>query len=77
MTRGIHERGYTGQEGCGTGEILGRRDRKGGMQVRRDAEQERCCTGGIEKGWMHDRWDEGLDRYMKLGMQERRDAGQE
>ena len=51
MTRGIHERGYTctGQEGCGTGEILGRRDRKGGMQDRRDAEQERCCTGGIGK----------------------------
>ena len=47
------------------------------MRNRRDAEQERCCTGGIEKGWMHDRWDEGLDRCMKLGMQERRDAEQE
>ena len=33
----------------GTGEILGRRDKKGGMQDRRDAEQERCCTGEIGK----------------------------
>ena len=29
------------------------------------------------KGWMQGRWDEGLDRCMKLVMQERRDGEQE
>ena len=36
------------------------------MQYRRD-----------RKGWMQGRWDEGLDRCMKLVMQERRDEEQE
>ena len=40
----MHEIRDAGKEGCGTGEILGRRDRKGGIQDRRDAEQERCYT---------------------------------
>ena len=40
----MHEIRDARKEGCGTGEILGRRDRKGGIQDRRDAEQERCYT---------------------------------
>ena len=80
----MHEISDAGKEGWGTGEILGRRDKKGGMQDRRDAEQERCCTGeigkvgcrtgGMKAGGMHEIRDTGKEGYKKGEMQDRWDA---
>ena len=53
------------------------RDRKGGMQIRRDADTGYMLYRRDRKGWMQDRRDEGLDRFMKLGMRNRRDSGHE
>ena len=47
------------------------------MQIRRDADIGDMLYRRDRKGWMQDRRDEGLDRFMKLGMRNRRDSGHE